>query len=298
MSASMPRWGILAVLAVGAALAQAPPTGAPAGAPPPGAPPAAAAQDPSDPPRTKVPVPDEEVLRSLLPPLPANAPKPSANPHDLEGTWTHDQVTVSPILQDMYRRPIPLTPAGRAIRDRRAHGDPVAGAPYSNASAECRPAGQPWEMELYYPFQFYQTGNNIVFSSEYEHTIWNIRMNSPHQATRKYMGDSVAHWDGDTLVVDTTNYKRGLWIDFAGAPASGNLHMIQRIRRIDDGGPKLEIVTTFDDPKNYTKPWSIVRTFAWRPDKTIFGEYNCESQVGAPNGIARYGLVPEPTEDQ
>jgi hypothetical protein len=245
-----------------------------------------------------VPFPDEEILHNLLPPLPANTPKPSANMRSLEGTWVHDQVTVSPIVQDMYRRPVLFTPAGRAIRDRRVKGDTADnGAPYSNASAECRPPGQLWEMELYYPFQIYQEGNTITFLFEFEHAIWNIRLNQPHSSTRQYMGDSVAHWDGDTLVVDTKNYKRGLWVDFAGSPGSTGLHLVQRIRRIDDGGPKLEIITTFDDPRNYSKPWSIVRTFAWRPDKTIFGEYNCESQVGAPNGVARYGLVPEPKDD-
>jgi hypothetical protein len=47
----------------------------------------------------------------------------------------------------------------------------------------------------------------------------------------------------------------------------------------------------------YTSRWSNVRTFAWRPDMASFVEYNCEHQVGAKGGVARYGLIPEPAED-
>jgi len=86
-------------------------------------------------------------------------------------------------------------------------------------------------------------------------------------------------------------------VDVDGTPASAQAHVTHRIRRIDYGGPRLEIVTTNDDPELYKAPWSIVRTFAWRPDKMIFDEYNCEWQVGTPDGLSRYGLVPEPPEN-
>jgi hypothetical protein len=128
------------------------------------------------------------------------------------------------------------------------------------------------------------------------HGIWPIRMNQLHRsdASRQYMGDSVGHWEGDTLVVNTRDYRRALWLDIDGTPASSHAHLTFRIRRIDYGGPKLEIITTVDDPTMYTAPWSMVRTYAWRPDMIDFVEYNCESQVGTPQGVSRYGLVPEP----
>jgi hypothetical protein len=50
------------------------------------------------------------------------------------------------------------------------------------------------------------------------------------------------------------------------------MHLTHRIRRIDDGGPKLEMVIRVEDPRMYSKPWTMIRTFAWRPDKTVFGE--------------------------
>jgi hypothetical protein len=54
------------------------------------------------------------------------------------------------------------------------------------------------------------------------------------------MGDSVGHWEGDTLVVDTINYKQGLWIDSHGTPASRNAHWSSGIRKIDHNGPMLK----------------------------------------------------------
>lgn len=280
-------WGLLAGLAAGVAAAQTPPS-------PPSEPPAETAETAEG---RILPFSDEEVLRHILPPLPPEAPKPSGDPRNLEGTWVHDQPTVGRMGRDLYGKRVPLTPLGRRISDRRAAGSRGAEVPYTNAAAECRPPGQQWEMELYYPFQIYQTGKNVVFLFAFAHVVWNIRMDQQHLGVPQYMGDSVAHWDGNTLVVESANYKRGLWLDSNGTPTSTEARLTHRIRRIEQGVPKLEIVTTVNDPKMYETPWSFVRTFAWRPDKTIFAEYNCEYQAGAPDGMSRYGLAEEPKED-
>jgi hypothetical protein len=129
-------------------------------------------------------------------------------------------------------------------------------------------------------------------------------MNQPHRKIsdqrdqRDYMGDSVGHWDGGTLVVETVGFKDPMWIDVSGTPLSRDARMIHRIRKIDEDGPALEIITTFDDPKLYTSKWSMVKTFAWRPDKAIFAEYNCEQQVGSPESIAAYGVVEDSVVEQ
>ena len=172
-------------------------------------------------------------------------------------------------------------------------------SPNSNASAECRPPGLPWQLDLNFPFQIFQSRNVVVFAFEEYHGLFNVRIDPRPRASaeRAYMGDSVGRWDGDTLVIETRNFKRALWLDVDGAPLSRNGRLVHRIRKIDYDTAKLEIITTVYDAEMYTAPWSVVRTFAWRPDKMIFGEYNCEYQVGAPGGITRYGLVPEPTEE-
>jgi hypothetical protein len=235
----------------------------------------------------------------MAPPLPVNAPKPSADPHELEGTYFHDQPLVFRMTTDVYGKVLPYSGKGKHILDRRVTATYKDGTPYSNASAACIPPGQQWQLDLNMPFQIYQTRNEIDFVFEEYHGVWKIRMNQPHRTAgpREYMGDSVGHWDGSTLVVDTTGYKQAMWLDVDGTTASSNAHIVHRIRKINYGVPKLEILTTIDDPQMYTSPWSNVRTFAWRPDMASFVEYNCEHQVGAKGGVARYGLIPEPAED-
>jgi len=243
--------------------------------------------------------PIEAFLKQQLTPLPPEAPKPSADPRDFQGVWLHDQVGVMRINFDDEQQLVPFTKDGRRIADRRLKAG-YSRTPYVNASLQCLPPGQPWELELNFPFRVFQTDKYLVFAFEEYHTIWNIQMSDRHKPDQpaQYMGDSIAHWDGNTLVVDTVNYKAGIWIDPQGTPMSAKGHLIQRIKRTDEGGPHLEITTIVDDKTLYSKPWSFTRTFAWRPDRAEFAEFNCERQATAPDGISRYGAVPEPLDDQ
>jgi hypothetical protein len=276
------------------AIAQPPPGPLPAAGGPPGAggPPSGQGQD----------QPDDAgayaFLNQLAPPLPANTPNPSPEPHDLEGTWFHDQPLIFRMTTDVYGKPVPYTDRSKRIFDRRLKATYKDGTPYINASAACIPPGQQWQLDLNMPFQIYQTKTEIDFVFEEYHGVWKIRMHQPHRTSgpKEYMGDSVGHWDGSTLVVDTIGYEQAMWLDVDGTPASANAHIVRRLRKIDYDVPKLEIRTTVEDPEMYTSPWSNVRTFAWRPDMATFKEYNCEHQVGAKGGVARYGLIPEPPE--
>ncbi|HEX5430994.1 MAG TPA: hypothetical protein VFW83_03445, partial [Bryobacteraceae bacterium] len=88
-----------------------------------------------------------------------------------------------------------------------------------------------------------------------------------------WFGDSVGHWEGDTLVVDTTNFNGKTKLDTNGHPMSDQLHVIERFSRPDLGHINYEIV--IDDPKTYTEKWKNDRTFNLRPDWEIM-EYSCE----------------------
>jgi hypothetical protein len=240
-----------------------------------------------------------QLVQQMAPPLPADAPKPSPDPHDLEGTWFHAEPLLARITQDMFGENLPYTPKGQRILNRRIKATYQDGIPYINASAECLPPGQQWQLDLNMPFQIYQSPREIDFVFEEYHGVWKIRMNQPHRpasAPREYMGDSVGRWDGSTLVVDTVNYKQGLWLDVDGTPTSRDVHIVHRIRKVDYGGARLEVLTTVDDPQMYSAPWAIARSYSWRPDMASFKEYDCESQVGVPGAAERYGLVPEPSD--
>jgi hypothetical protein len=232
------------------------------------------------------------------PPLPADAPMPSSDPRDLQGTWIHNLPLMFRSQNDMYGAPAPYTMVGATIISRRVNSL-KAGKPFSNASALCRPPGPQWQSDLNFPFQIIQAKDHIEFIFEEYHgrrTILLEPVKAPVPVQKPYMGRSVGHWDGNTLVVETGDFKQAIWMDVDGTPVSANGKLIQRIRKVANPGqvPFLEIVTTIDDPVNYTAPWSIVRTYGWNPYLALFAEYNCEEQIGDPSVKADAGLVAEP----
>ena len=70
-----------------------------------------------------------------------------------------------------------------------------------------------------------------------------------------FMGYSIGHWESDTFVVETSGYNDKTWLDFSGHPHTDALKMTERFRRRDFG--HMEIQITFNDPKAYTKPWTV-----------------------------------------
>jgi len=295
------------VLAIG-------PGSAGAQAPPAGAPPAPDAKAPvysqSGPPPPPPLSPVEKLVTALPPPQPgggppmlplaADAPMPSADPHDLQGTWIHNQPLQFRMQRDMYGVLVPYNMEGAKVLARRVNSL-KNGAPFINASAICRPPGPQWQRDLNFPFQIFQSKDWIEFVFEEYHGRWQLILDpakAPRPAQKNYMGYSVAHWDGGTLVVESSEFKQPLWLDVDGTPLSANGKIVQRIRKVDNGerAPFLEIVSTFIDPTYYTRPWSVVRTYGWNPDLTVFTEYNCEEQIGDPSVRADAGLVPEPQD--
>src|SRR5258708_22379513 len=68
-------------------------------------------------------------------------------------------------------------------------------------------------------------------------------------------GYSTGHWDGDTLVVETNGFRDGLWADYNGSPITEAARSTERFRRVNFG--TMEIEVTVNDPKAYTKPWTV-----------------------------------------
>ena len=226
-------------------------------------------------------------------PLAANAPEPSPDPRNFDGTWYHSTLLIWEIIKDEFNHDLPIKPAARkAVVDRlQSNKD---GKPPLNAAAYCLPPGQPWQMELNMPFQIFQTPNRMEVLFEELHGLWSIAID-PTKAPSSpgYMNPSVAHWDGDTLVVETTKFKEPFWIDLDGTPASKDTKLTMRIRKVKTDHWFLDVEFKVDDPTNYTVPWFFVRDYDWRPDMTLFRDYNCELNTGAKGGLTS-GLVPDP----
>ena len=95
----------------------------------------------------------------------------------------------------------------------------------------------------------------------------------PADLEPQWNGLSAGHWEGDTLVVESTHFNAKSNLDTVGHPHSDQLRVVQRFTRTDDRHIAYEI--NINDPKLFTKPWKNVRTFTLRPDWEIL-EYSCE----------------------
>jgi hypothetical protein len=106
-------------------------------------------------------------------------------------------------------------------------------------------------------YEIVQTPTAVLILVEMVHDTRVIRMNGTHKPSgvRQLLGDSVGHWEGDTLVVDTTNFTEKT--RFRGS--SDKLHVIERFRRVDAG--TILYKATVEDPATYTKPWTLEYPF-------------------------------------
>jgi hypothetical protein len=98
----------------------------------------------------------------------------------------------------------------------------------------------------------------------------------PVDPTPSWNGYSTAAWEGDTLVVRTTGFRDDLWIDMGGSPMSSAANMTERIRRPNYG--TLEVEITVDDPKVYTRPWTVSMNQGIKLDTDLIDEFCLENE--------------------
>ncbi len=98
----------------------------------------------------------------------------------------------------------------------------------------------------------------------------------PQDPTPTWNGYSVGHWDGDTLVVETRGFRDDLWIDTWGSPMSADGKMTEKFPRPDFGTLNIEL--TIDDPKNYTKPFTVMLSDTFEPDTELVDEFCLEGE--------------------
>jgi len=129
--------------------------------------------------------------------------------------------------------------------------------------------------------QLVQTKDYVMILNEMVHDARIIRLNSKHvdESIRKWMGDSIGWWEGDTLVVETTNFTNKT--RYAGS--TQNLKVTERFSRLDE--KTLLYKFTVDDPAAFTKPWS--GEYPWRPANGLLYEYACHEGNYAMGNILR-----------
>ena len=143
-------------------------------------------------------------------------------------------------------------------------------------TGHCLPQGLTRSMNSPFPMEIFQTAKRVAFLYE----AWNVfhvaptdGRDHPKNLDATWMGDSVGHYEGDTLVVDTIGFNEKTRLDTIGHPHSDALHVVERFTRTDAQHIGYEI--TIQDPKTFTQPWKNTRTFTLRPDWEIM-EYSCE----------------------
>jgi hypothetical protein len=132
--------------------------------------------------------------------------------------------------------------------------------------------------------KFVQTAGLLVMLNEYNGVYRQVFTDArplPDDPTPSWQGYSTATWDGDTLVVDTTGFRDDLWIDWGGSVITSAAKVRERIRRPDFG--HLEIEVTVDDPKAYTRPWSVTLRQQFAPDTELVDEICAEGERFARN---------------
>ena len=164
---------------------------------------------------------------------------------------------------------LPWATAERASRNTTERG-------YDDPTAHCFPAGMPRSFWVPQGIQAVQTKDYIVFF--FERTAWRIVPldNRPHLPgnMRLWQGDGVGHWEGDTLVIDTTNFNGRTWLNEAGDVISYAEHLVERIT--PTGPDQFYYQATVSDPVVYSKPWTI--SFPMRREKFELLEAACHEE--------------------
>ena len=125
--------------------------------------------------------------------------------------------------------------------------------------------------------QLVQASNRVVILYEYPHLFRVIPTHGgPHQPDLDptWMGDSVGHWEGDTLVVDVVGFNEKTELP-GGFKHTEALHVVERFRRINKD--QLEYKATIEDPNVFEKPWVMSRIFPLRTDLERVDEFVCEN---------------------
>jgi hypothetical protein len=155
-------------------------------------------------------------------------------------------------------------------------GDRIQGNTTITNGADCNPLGVPQSFVTPYPIQFVQTPKVLVMIFEYPNTFRIIPTDGRAHTVDPdptFMGEAVARWDGDTLVVDTIGFNDKT--EVSGFMHSEALHVVERFKKAPDGGLLYDV--TVEDPNVWVGPWVMPqRTLPLRPELEKVEEFVCE----------------------
>jgi hypothetical protein len=164
-------------------------------------------------------------------------------------------------------------------RMKKDNAEVLAGKIAFTPHSACWPAGVPgYHLYGFQPLYFVQTPKEVVMIYSNDQQVRHVYLDAPHSANPKpsWYGESVGHYEGDTLVVDTIGLNDKTFVDNFRTPHSEKLHVIERFKLVD-GGKVMQVDITFDDPDAFNAPWSVIQRYdrVARPmDEEICAENN------------------------
>ena len=215
-----------------------------------------------------VPTPGMPRTADGKPNLTAPAPRTADGKPDLSGIWAIDglgfatNITNTPMLPWAEK-------VAKARTETYGRDDP---------GVRCLPEGPRASISGLDPFRLIQTPTMTVILHEPGTTrqIFTDGRALPKDPQPTWMGYSIGRWEGDTFVVETAGFNDKTWLDFSGRPHTEALRVTERYRRADYGHMQLSI--TFDDPKTYTKPFTIDVAVNFMPDSDLIESVCLENE--------------------
>ena len=221
----------------------------------------------------------------LLSALSAGAQVPTSGEHnaDLSGVWTNVNLPgTAEWAINTFSKDLPeMTAWGKARFDaakpqRGPRGVPVAET--DDLVYQCYPPGTPRIYIHPFPMEIIQLPGRVLMIFEYDHLVRQIYTDGREHRddlAPSWMGDSIGRWQGDTLVVETTNFNDKTWIDRIAVPHSEQMRLVERLHLNAEG--QLQIDMRIEDPVALAKPWAFSRYYR-KTDWTI-EELACEDNA-------------------
>jgi hypothetical protein len=179
---------------------------------------------------------------------------------------------------------------------KKTNDEVLRGKAVFSREARCWPTGVPtYDLNQAQPVYFVQTPKEVVMMWQMDHQIRHIYLDVPHSRDPKpsWYGESVGHYEGDTLVVDTIGQNTETFVDNYRTPHSDKLHVTERFRMINDG-KNLQAEIMVDDPATFKQPLKVIQT--WR--RVAQGPMTESSCAESGPGFFSFDVEPIPTANQ
>jgi hypothetical protein len=179
---------------------------------------------------------------------------------------------------------------------RQANDEVLKGKAAFTAKSACWPGGIPAVLlRRFEPVFFIQTPDEVWMFWQFDHQVRRIYLNRPHSPalTLSWYGESVGHYEGDELVVDTIGLSDKSFVDNYRTPHTDKLHVVERFKMIE-GGRTLQAIVTVDDTGAFTTPWSGVQHWRRVQDGPLIEEICAENNTS----YFSHDVAPIPVADK